>query len=188
MEKELEQTQSKLTKIVLFGPESTGKSTLAETLANYYKTEWVPEFAREFLQEKYNNSAEVCAPTDLIPIAKGQIQLENEKAKKAKDFLFCDTNVLQTLTYAKTYFQNFQDPILEACVKQHQYAHYFLTYIDTPWVPDDLRDKPNERNKMFAIFEKTLIQRNISYTILRGNLTQRLQLAKSIIKTLQHSL
>ncbi|MBZ9628350.1 ATP-binding protein [Psychroflexus sp. CAK57W] len=184
MEKELEQTQRDLTKIVLFGPESTGKSTLAEALANAYHTEWAPEFARDYLQEKYNNSAEVCAPSDLIPIAKGQIQLENEKAKKAKEFLFCDTNVLQTLTYAKTYFENFEDPVLEECVKQHDYAHYFLTYIDAPWVEDDLRDKPNERNKMFAIFENTLIQRDIPYTILKGDLSQRLQLAKSTIKTL----
>lgn len=184
MEKELEQTQRDLTKIVLFGPESTGKSTLAEALANAYHTEWAPEFARDYLQEKYNNSAEVCAPSDLIPIAKGQIQLENEKAKKAKEFLFCDTNVLQTLTYAKTYFENFEDPVLEECVKQHDYAHYFLTYIDAPWVEDDLRDKPNERNKMFAIFENTLIQRDIPYTILKGDLRQRLQLAKSTIKTL----
>ncbi|SDG50691.1 AAA family ATPase [Psychroflexus sediminis] len=184
MEKELEQTQRDLTKIVLFGPESTGKSTLAESLARHYNTEWVPEFARAYLQEKYNNSAEMCAPSDLIPIAKGQIQLENEKAKKAKDLLFCDTNVLQTLTYAKTYYKNFEDPILEDCVKQHQYAHYFLTCIDTPWVPDDLRDKPHERKEMFAIFEETLISRGVSYTVLKGNLTERLQKAKSILKTL----
>lgn len=184
MEKELEQTQSELIKIVLFGPESTGKSSLAEALAQAYHTEWVPEFARDYLQEKYDNLAEVCAPSDLIPIAKGQIQLENEKAKKAKDFLFCDTNVLQTLTYAETYFENFEDSTLDQCVKQHEYTHYFLTYIDTPWVPDDLRDKPNERNKMFAIFEQALTNRNIPFTLLKGNLSQRLQTAKSIIKTL----
>ena len=184
MEKELKQTKSKLTKIVLFGPESSGKSSLAQALAEAYDTEWVPEFARAYLQKKYDNSAEVCAPSDLIPIAKGQIQLENEKAEKAKDLLFCDTNVLQTLTYAKTYFNNFHDPILEQCTKQHDYSHYFLTYIDTPWVADDLRDKPNERNEMFTIFETVLIERNLPYTILKGDLTQRLQKAKSIIKTL----
>lgn len=184
MEKELIQTQGELTKVVLFGPESTGKSSLAEALANIYNTEWVPEFARDYLQDKYNNSAEVCAPSDLIPIAKGQIQLENSKAKKANEFLFCDTNVLQTLTYANVYFDNFQSDVLEQCVKQHQYAHYFLTYIDTPWVPDDLRDKPNERMKMFTIFENTLIQKHLPYTILKGDIRQRLQKAKSILKTL----
>lgn len=184
MEEELKQTQSKLTKLVLFGPESTGKSSLAKALAEHYNTQWVPEFAREYLQEKYDNSGEICSPSDLIPIAKGQIQLENEKTQQAKEYLFCDTNVLQTLSYAKIYFKNFSDPVLENCVRQHNYTHYFLTYIDTPWVEDDLRDKPNERKEMFAIFENVLIKRGIPYTTLKGNLKQRLQKAASIIKTL----
>ncbi|GAA0760299.1 AAA family ATPase [Psychroflexus lacisalsi] len=184
MEEELKQTQSKLIKIVLFGPESSGKSSLAEALAEEYNTEWVPEFAREYLQEKYNNSAEVCAPSDLIPIAKGQIQMENKSAKKARNYLFCDTNVLQTLTYAKVYFEDFQNAALEQCVEQHEYTYYFLTYIDTPWVADDLRDKPEERIEMFSIFENTLIQKNLPFTTLKGDLKQRLQKAKSIIKTL----
>jgi NadR type nicotinamide-nucleotide adenylyltransferase len=184
MEKELKQAQSQLIKLVLFGPESTGKSSLAKALADTYTTEWVPEFARAYLQEKYDNSAEVCAPSDLIPIAKGQIQLENAKTEKANKYLFCDTNVLQTLTYANVYYDNFKDAILEQCVSQHKYTHYFLTYIDTPWVGDDLRDKPDERKEMFTIFEKVLIQRNLPYTTLKGSLKQRLQKAASIIKTL----
>lgn len=184
MEEELKQTQSKLTKIVLFGPESSGKSSLAEALAEEYNTEWVPEFAREYLQEKYNDSAEVCEPSDLIPIAKGQIQLENKLAEKAKNYLFCDTNVLQTLTYAKVYYENFQSDVLEQCVEQHEYTYYFLTYIDTPWVADDLRDKPEQRSEMFSIFENALILRNLPYTILKGDLKQRLQTAKSIIKAI----
>ncbi|MBZ9652392.1 AAA family ATPase [Psychroflexus montanilacus] len=184
MEEELKQTKSELTKIVLFGPESTGKSSLAEALAKEFDTEWVPEFAREYLQKKYDNSAEVCEPSDLIPIAKGQLQLENAKAQRASNYLFCDTNVLQTLTYAKVYYENYENPILEQCVQQHKYAYYFLTFIDTPWVEDDLRDKPNERKEMFTIFENALIQRNIPFTTLKGDLKQRLQKATSIIKTL----
>ena len=184
MEEELKQTEDQLTRLVLFGPESTGKSTLAEALAAEYKTQWVPEFARDYLQEKYDNSAEVCEPEDLIPIAKGQILLENEKASIANDFMFCDTCVLQTLIYAQVYYENYKNEILEQCVKQHKYTHFFLTYIDTPWVPDDLRDKPNERFKMFSIFEKALLERNLPYTVLEGNLKQRLQKATSTIKTL----
>jgi len=184
MEKELKQTQNQLTKVVFFGPESTGKSTLAFHLAKAYNTEWVPEFARAYLQEKYDNTQEVCAPVDIMPIAKGQIQLENEKAQKAKDYLFCDTNVLQTLTYAKVYYENFENPILDECVDHLNYAHYFLTYIDTPWVQDDLRDKPRERTKMFSIFEKALLERNIPYTILKGSLDKRLKSVQTILKTL----
>ncbi|WP_019037622.1 AAA family ATPase [Psychroflexus tropicus] len=184
MEEALKQTQDQLTRIVLFGPESTGKSTLAAALADHYNTEWVPEYARDYLQKKYDDVAEICAPSDLIPIAKGQIQLENEKAFEANQYLFCDTCVLQTLTYAQVYYKDFKSEVLEHCVREHQYAHFFLTYIDTPWVPDDLRDKPNERLKMFSIFENALIQRQLPYTTLKGNLKQRLQKATSIIKTL----
>ena len=144
----------------------------------------MPEYARDYLQKKYDDVAEICAPSDLIPIAKGQIQLENAKASVANQYLFCDTCVLQTLTYAQVYYENFRSAVLEHCVKEHKYAHFFLTYIDTPWVPDDLRDKPNERLKMFSIFEDILIQRQLPYTILKGNPKQRLQKATSIIKTL----
>jgi NadR type nicotinamide-nucleotide adenylyltransferase len=184
MEKELKQTQNKLIKVVFFGPESTGKSTLAAALASEYVTQWVPEYARDYLQRKYDSTGEVCAPSDLIPIAKGQVQLENAQAEKAKIYLFCDTNVLQTLTYAEVYYQNFKNPTLEQCVEQHSYSHYFLTYVDTPWIADDLRDKPKERNKMFSIFETALINRNIPFTILKGSLKERLTTVKSILKTL----
>ncbi|EMY81010.1 nicotinamide mononucleotide adenylyltransferase NadR [Psychroflexus gondwanensis ACAM 44] len=184
MEKELRQTQDQLTKIVLYGPESTGKTSLARALALEYNTEWVPEFARDYLQDKYNTSAEICEPEDLIPIAKGQLQSENFKSQNAKQYVFCDTNVLQTLVYAKAYFENFQNKILEQCAEECHYAHYFLTYIDTPWVEDDLRDKPTQRKSMFTIFEQELIQRNLPYTILKGDLKQRLHQSTSIIKTL----
>jgi NadR type nicotinamide-nucleotide adenylyltransferase len=184
MEKELRQAENELIKIVLYGPESTGKTSLARALALKYNTEWIPEFARDYLQDKYNASAEICEPEDLIPIAKGQLESENFKSQNAKRYVFCDTDVLQTLVYAKAYFENFQNPILEQCVEECHYAHYFLTYIDAPWVEDDLRDKPNQRESMFAIFEHELIQRNLPYTILKGDLKQRLSQAAYIIKTL----
>lgn len=184
MEAELKQAQNKLIKIVLFGPESTGKTTLAKTLAQEYNTQWVPEFARDYLQKKYDDSAEICEPSDLIPIVKGQIQSENKLIQKAHRFLFCDTNSLQTLVYAKAYFENFHNSTLEECVNQHQYDYYFLNYIDTPWVEDDLRDKPHERKSMFSIFEGELIKRQLPYTILRGSLEERIAKAQTILKTL----
>ena len=184
METELKQAQNKLTKIVLFGPESTGKTTLAKTLAQQYNTQWVPEFARTYLQKKYNDSAEICEPSDLMPIVKGQIQSENKLAQQAYQFLFCDTNSLQTWVYAKVYYEDFHNPTLEACVNQHHYDYYFLNYIDTPWVEDDLRDKPHERKSMFLIFENELIKRNLPYTILKGSLKERLKKAETILKTL----
>jgi nicotinamide riboside kinase len=78
MEKNLRQLKSSCLKIVLFGPESSGKTTLSKELANHYKTLWVKEYARDYLQKKWNVEKKVCELEDLIPIAIGQIKLENE--------------------------------------------------------------------------------------------------------------
>lgn len=165
-------------KIVTYGAESTGKTSLAKALAEHYKTAWVPEFARDYLQEKYNESGEICAYADLMPIANGQLQLEHERAKTAKDnLLFCDTNVLQTYYYGKAYFENFEHKELWNLAMAQEYDFYFLTYIDTPWELDDLRDKPEEREAMHQLFKQSLEENNLSYLLLKGNKTERLKKA-----------
>ncbi|WP_127844547.1 AAA family ATPase [Psychroflexus aestuariivivens] len=184
MEKALVQTKTKLTKIVLFGPESSGKTSLAKALAESYNTEWVPEFAREYLQKKYDDSAEICEEEDLIPIAIGQMKWENEKSKTAKNLLFCDTNLLQTYVYATVYFEDFKNETLKEYAFKHDYDFYFLTYIDTPWEEDDLRDKPNERIEMFEIFKHFLKANNLPFAVISGSLEQRILKAQSIIENL----
>ena len=88
MEKYLQQTKSDCIKIVLYGPESTGKSTLAKQLAEYYKTDFVQEYAREYLQKKYDQFGLICELNDILPIAKGQMNLENN-ATKNNSLIFC---------------------------------------------------------------------------------------------------
>jgi len=88
MEKKLQQQQTSCLRIVLYGPESTGKTTLAKALAAAYDTAWVPEFARDYLQQKWDQKKEVCDLEDLLHITEGQLQLENQALKTAKDFLF----------------------------------------------------------------------------------------------------
>ena len=78
MEKDLTQESNNLLKIVLFGPESTGKTTLSIQLAKHYNTVWVEEFARPYLQEVWNNEQRTCELSDILPIARGQINLENK--------------------------------------------------------------------------------------------------------------
>ena len=82
MEEALKQQPSNCIKVVLFGPESTGKTTLSRQLARHYNSVWVPEYAREYLQNKWNNERKTCEPHDLLPIAIGQIKLENDLAQK----------------------------------------------------------------------------------------------------------
>ena len=181
MEKKLRQKPINLVKVVLFGPESTGKTTLSNQLARHYHTVWAPEFAREYLQDKWNNERKTCEASDLIPIAKGQMKLENKLAKKADKILICDTDLLETKVYSEEYYGGFVDPSLDEAAKENTYDLYLLTYIDTPWEADDLRDRPELRLEMFNAFEKALNTHNRPYILLKGDKETRLKKAVAAI-------
>ena len=115
MEKYLQQEKSDCLKVVLFGTESTGKSSLAKELADQL----------------------ACELKDIIPIAKGQIKNENIIAKKTTKILFCDTDLLTTATYSKLYFNGYCDPDLQESAIKNHYDLYLLMDIDIPWIKDD---------------------------------------------------
>ncbi len=177
MEKKLKQEKSNCIKVVLFGPESTGKTTLAKQLARHYNSVWVPEYARQYLQKKWNNERKTCEQSDLLPIAIGQMKLENTSAQKTDSVLICDTDLLETKVYSEEYYSGKCDPLLDKYAVENTYDLYLLTYIDTPWEADDLRDKPEEREEMFAAFEKALQNNNRPYIILKGDKKERLEKA-----------
>ena len=82
------QRENNCLKIVLFGPECTGKTTLAKLLANHYKSQWVPEFAREYLQKKWDKFQKVCTKEDLLKIVSGQLKIEAIKSQRQENFYF----------------------------------------------------------------------------------------------------
>uniref|UniRef100_UPI00404A9017 DUF4301 family protein n=1 Tax=Flavobacterium sp. TaxID=239 RepID=UPI00404A9017 len=176
MEENLKQSASSCIKIVFYGPESTGKTTLAKELALHYKTHWVPEFARDFLQEKWNQSQTACSEEDLIEISIGQMAAENRLSQTANQFLFLDTNLLTTKVYSDVYFKRCHEQIRKAA-HANQYDFYFLTDIDIPWIADDLRDKPAERQEMLDVFEQELKILKIPYLKLNGNQEKRFETA-----------
>lgn len=184
MEEKFKQQPTDIIKVVLFGPESTGKTTLSEKLARHYNTVWVPEYAREYLQDKWNNERKTCESKDLLPIAEGQMRLENDLATKATDLLICDTDLLETKVYSEAYYLGYCDPILGKHALENQYDLYLLTYIDIPWAADDLRDKPNERERMFLYFKDTLEKYNRNFVILKGDKNTRLKTAVEHIDNL----
>lgn len=177
MEKIPRQKPANLVKIVLFGPESTGKTTLSKLLARHYNTVWVREYAREYLQDKWNNERKTCEDVDLIPIAIGQINLENDLSQKADKVLICDTDLLETKVYSEEYYGGFVDPELNRVALENQYDLYLLTYIDAPWEEDDLRDRPEQRQEMFEAFENALKKYNRPYITLKGSIKNRLDKA-----------
>ena len=186
MEENLKQLQfpgTDIIKIAIYGPESTGKTTLSNQLADHFKTEWAPEFARDYLQQKWDSKKEICTPDDLLPIAFGQMKLENSALQKAKNYLFVDTCLMATKVFSEIHY-GFCDSKLDKAAGKHKYDLFFLTDIDVPWEQDDLRDSPKEREITFEKFKQALIENNKPFIVLTGNQDTRFQKALAIIEGL----
>ena len=178
------QTSSRCLRVVLYGPESTGKTTLAKALADHYQTSWVPEFARSYLQEKWDKQQAVCTLADLPIIAQGQLAAENTAIAQANRLIFCDTNILVTKVWSETHFEGYCAPELNTILAQTHYDLYLLTSVDVPWEKDDLRDRPNDREQMFIYFKQQLEAYNFPFLVLEGSLEERIQKAVNTIDQL----
>lgn len=149
-------------KICFYGPESTGKSTMAKYFANLHETEFVPEVARELI------SSNDFTLDDIIRIGHAQTDRVKEKLKTANKFLFCDTDLITTQIYSKKYLGVVPEILFEL-EKEIRYDKYFLFDIDVPWVADGLRDLNNQREEMLKIFEEELTKRKIKFVRVKGN-------------------
>lgn len=167
----------KLRKVAITGPESTGKSILAEQLANYYQTCWVPEFAREYL----DRHGPAYDEKDILLIAKGQLLKEKEAEKQANGYLFCDTEFIVTKIWSEVRYKRC-DPWILLMIDQHQYDLYLLCDIGLPWEPDPLREHPQMREKLFDMYHNELISGNLPYAIIRGLGKERLGNAVRLIE------
>jgi HTH-type transcriptional regulator, transcriptional repressor of NAD biosynthesis genes len=152
--------------ICLYGPESTGKSVMAEHLAKIYQTEYVPEVAREIVT---SNQFTV---EDIIKIGQAQTDRIMVKTKTANKFLFCDTDIITTQIYSRHYL-GFVPPILYELEKEINYDAYFLFDVDVPWVADGMRDLGNQRKEMFEVFKSELAKRAIAYHLVGGDWGER---------------
>ncbi len=159
-------------KIVLFGPESTGKTTLAAQLAAHYRTVWVPEFSR-FYQEQQGAAPGLA---DVLPIAEGQLRWEAEALPRANQLLVCDTDILETKVYSEAY-NGAAPPALLQWVAAHLGDFYLLADIDLPWVPDGIRDRPDAREEMYHRFRRELEGRQLPFATISGDARERFEKA-----------
>ncbi|MDO1444732.1 ATP-binding protein [Rhodocytophaga aerolata] len=165
-------------KVVLFGSESTGKTTLAQQLADHYHTVWVPEYSRIYQEEKKRD----LTLEDVIPIALGQLKLEQKTLEKANRLLICDTDLLETKVYSQAYNGTCPPWLLEQ-IPHHLADLYLLTDIDLPWEPDGIRDRPDNRAEMHTFFHNELVNWNVPFEIISGNYKERLAKAIKTIDT-----
>lgn len=186
MEETLRQADSTCIKICLFGPESSGKSTLSRKLSQHYNAPLVPEYARDYLQKLWDQKQLICRPKDLLPIAQGQIQLENKAALSTEDIIICDTDLLTTKVYSEAYYDSWCPELLKKMALKNEYDLYLLTAIDIPWEEDDLRDRPERREEMFTYFKETLDKYNRPYILVKGSLENRMNIAIEAIKNLKN--
>jgi NadR type nicotinamide-nucleotide adenylyltransferase len=177
-----------LKKVVIIGPESTGKSTLCEKLSAHFNAAWCPEFARTYLtQHGKDYSFE-----DLLTIAKGQLQLEDEytlnaESKQQNQLLFIDTDMYVMKVWCEFVFGKCHQWILDR-ITERRYDLYLLCKPDLPWVKDDLREYPDEfrRLKLYHYYKDALANQSTPWVEISGNYEERLQKAiDAVNKTVQ---
>ena len=188
-----------LKKVVIIGPESTGKSTLCKQLAAHYQTRWCPEFARKYLLEHGMDYTY----DDLLTIAKGQIELEEQFEKamgnkqwakassshtplptshlptgQAGSLLFIDTDMWVMKIWCEFVFGKCHQYILDQ-IAARKYDLYLLCNIDLPWIQDELREYPDLeiRKKLYSIYRNEMQHQSTPWVEISGSHEERLQKA-----------
>jgi NadR type nicotinamide-nucleotide adenylyltransferase len=167
-------------RVVVTGSECTGKTTLAEALAEHCQTICIPEYARQFVRGK------LAAPeyANVEAIARGQIALEDEAALGGRDLLIQDTDLLSTVVYSRHYYGDCPHWI-EDELDRRRPDLYLLAGIDVPWKADgDQRDRGHRREEMQALFRGALEQCGARVVEVRGPHANRLKLALEAIERL----
>ncbi len=166
-------------KIVLTGPESSGKTTLAAQLAEAFGTVWVPEFARQYLDAL----ARPYTSADLLEIARGQVALEDEIAAQANGLLFLDTSLEVVKIWSEFRFGECNAWTLEQLLLR-QPEHYLLCLPDLPWMPDSQRENPDNRDALLGIYRRELTSLGANFTEIGASGKQRFQNARNAVAAL----
>lgn len=142
------------TRIVVTGPECTGKTTLAAVLARELAVPWVPEASRRYAEDRLR-AGRTLGPADVEPIARAHIAAEDRALEGRPTTLVLDTDLISTVAYARHYYHRCPEWI-EAEARRRVGDLYLLCAPDIPWVPDGVRDRPMQRDELLAHFSSVL--------------------------------
>ena len=175
---------SRIKKIAIIGPESSGKSMLCEKLSTHYKTLWCPEYARTYLKDRGTGYQY----EDLLHIAKGQLQLEDDYTSKLAEqtvssILFVDTDMHVMKVWCEYVFQQCHKFILDQ-IALRTYDAYLLCKPDIPWVQDDLREYPDEttRQTLYHYYKDLMVNQCAPWVEIEGDYNERTRKAVEFVE------
>lgn len=150
-------------KVVITGPECTGKSTLSRQLSEYFEQPWLPEFARTYLTG-FDRAYE---DNDLLEIARGQVRMEDELMTNGSNLVFFDTSMEVLKVWSEWKYKSCDNYILDH-LRNRPADLYLLLSPDMAWEQDPLRENPHDRDIIFDIYKKELNALNKPFEIISG--------------------
>lgn len=164
-----------LTRIVVTGSESTGKTTLANSIAEHYAVPWIPEFARDYAE----NKDEPLTADDVGPIAAGQIAREDAAFQNASGVVILDTDIVSTVVFAEHYYGRVPSWI-EHAAQERLADLYLLCDTDVPWVADQVRDAQHHRRQIHDLFVQRLAQLAATVRVVGGTTSPHERLKRAL--------
>ncbi len=173
MEKEIK----RIYRIAILGSESTGKTTLARSLALRFQTQWVPEYAREYMSIQTDSYT----IADIVEIAKHQLEEESQLSIRSNKLLFVDTELITSKIWCEDVF-GFCPDWIDDQILNHTYDLYLLTANDLPWIADPVRVNPQRRDYFHNLYLKVLQENKFPFEVISGRYESRLFSAISALK------